>query len=360
MGHLGSSCASCFNPALQRYLPNPTEPMATPKLKMPARKSMRGLPVPSPSPSRASSTSSRTTDRWASVPVYSQAKRVYYTAFERTASSSLSSSAKAKGKQKEVEPDLYEVGDTVLIRVDRGPPGIGVIVELWERDEDDKEDEDVEGGGGSRPPPDADDTEDGPKNELGGEKYVRIKWFQRVKELPSMMANRLKAADVDHSAQIYYTSSKEAFYEFSDPLSISLVVSHCTISSDRPAPTELVKRGGTTMAKVVVTVEIEAAAGGFQHGKMTANAVYWCAGIADSKTGESWTFDNCLGASAKASKGGWTGFAEEALRQQEVKGRKAWIAGRMKEKPKPAPRPVAKPKVRPRWQPLCEGRVSCC
>jgi hypothetical protein len=97
------------------------------------------------------------------------------------------------GKAREVE--TFSVGDTVLVSVMRGGagvvlPGIGVLVEMWERSaseegEDDEEKDEDETGKKAR------EEEEGEGEGEG--MWVRIKWFQRIKELPEVMRRRLAA-----------------------------------------------------------------------------------------------------------------------------------------------------------------------
>jgi len=314
------------------------------------RNALRGLPVPSPSPSRGASVSSKATEKWTATPTAHADRRDYYTGFERAGPvvGESKSRSKKKGAVKEEQgPTSFDLGDTVLIRVERGLPAVGVIVEMWERiaDEDAAPD-------------------DGPVNpevadEEPGEKYVRVKWFQRVKELPSMMAVRLKRAGSDPDTQLYYTSFKDARHEFSPPLPTSLIISPCLVTCS-PTPTApLVTTKGQRKLLVEATVDIPAAAGAFQQGKLSIPARYWCAGIADSTSGEAWAFDNCLSTGrAKESRAkDWTSFQAEALRLSLSIGRKAWTVGRIKTKEKPVvPEKVPAPsrvRARPATEPNC-------
>lgn len=295
------------------------------------RNALRGLPVPSPSPSRGASVSSKETEKWLSAPTYHANRRDFYTAFERAVP--IAAHAKAKRKKKadkeEPGPTTYELGQTVLIRVERGLPAVGVIVEMWERIADEDAAPDSE-------PLDPEAAEEEP-----GEKYVRVKWFQRVKELPSMMAVRLKQAGSDPDTQLYYTSFTDARHEFSPSLPTSLVVSPCVVTcSPAAAASVTVFQGmGRVTAKPESTVDIPAAAGAFQQGKLSISARYWCAGIADSTTGQSWTFDSCEGPIRAKD---WVEFQNLAMRNRLARGRRAWTAGR----PKPKELPTVIDKVR--------------
>lgn len=159
----------------------------TPSRRAPSN---RHLPLPSPSTSLRSQASSLPPDAWSSPPLASSSSssKTSYTSFSR--------SLKPKRKS---DPSslLFSVGEPVLVSVlsggtGGGLPAVGVVVEMWEREEE-------EGG--------SEDEEEGSESDLGGvdgeaegrdgvEKegkgmWVRVKWFQRVREVPSMMQSRL-------------------------------------------------------------------------------------------------------------------------------------------------------------------------
>ena len=147
--------------------------------------SARHMPLPSPTTSQRSSTgasSSGPIDTWSSPALPSSSSsggKTSYSSFTRT--------SKPKRKSDAPISTSFAVGSTVLVSVlsggasGGGLPAVGVVVEMWERggDEDDEE-----GDGG-----------EGIEEEIGeGEgkgMWVRVKWFQRVRECPRMMQTRL-------------------------------------------------------------------------------------------------------------------------------------------------------------------------
>ncbi|KAJ4487764.1 P-loop containing nucleoside triphosphate hydrolase protein [Lentinula aciculospora] len=89
------------------------------------------------------------------------------------------------------EYTTYAVGDTVLVSSNNRLPSIGVIVDMWETD----------------------------LEREGSEKMrVRIHWFDRPSELPSIRAKRYH-----HDNEVYYTISESAI------LYPSSIISHCTV-----------------------------------------------------------------------------------------------------------------------------------
>ena len=76
---------------------------------------------------------------------------------------------------------------------------MGVVVEMWEREEEEEE----EGGGSEEEEEEKSESDlggvegeaegrgDGREEKEGVGMWVRVKWFQRVREVPSMMHQRL-------------------------------------------------------------------------------------------------------------------------------------------------------------------------
>ncbi|KAJ3775395.1 P-loop containing nucleoside triphosphate hydrolase protein [Lentinula raphanica] len=89
----------------------------------------------------------------------------------------------------------YSIGDTVLVSSSNRLPSIAVIVDMWETD---LEREDVE------------------------RMRVRVHWFDRPSELPSIRAKRYH-----HDNEIYYTVSETSI------LYPSSIISHCTVEKGK-------------------------------------------------------------------------------------------------------------------------------
>ncbi|KAH8112691.1 P-loop containing nucleoside triphosphate hydrolase protein [Phellopilus nigrolimitatus] len=114
-------------------------------------------------------------------------------------------------KKKAAREDTYRVGDTVLVKTQAKLPSVGVIVAMWEV----RAQEDSDG-------------------EHDVYKKVKIHWFLRPTELPSIRARREHLEN-----EIYLSLSSTAI------LTPQAILQHCTVSSKRPAepaPKQLPKR----------------------------------------------------------------------------------------------------------------------
>lgn len=152
------------------------------------RTAPRHLPLPSPS-TRPSSPAlgQQHPDVWSSDALPSSSNsttKLSYSSFVRTIQPNKKKGGSLPQRQ------VYRVGDVVLVSVLRGGaggvlPAVGVIIEMWERlpppEKEDDEMEKVEG---------EDDEDEDVALESEG-MYVRVKWFQRIKELPRVMQDRV-------------------------------------------------------------------------------------------------------------------------------------------------------------------------
>ena len=184
------------------------------------RRSTRGQ-IFTPSPSAGPSLQPKNVIfGWTSAPLPASAslpadldtegKRTYYNSFTRITSSSrraqplLTPGKRVKAAQGDEEA-RFSVGDGVLVKVEGGTDGVGVLVRLWEEpddaddgdeEEDGQDDEEGEGGAGGR-------ADGGSRNGDGTSSKSKSKtrmtaeihWCFRRKDLPGIMKN-LSVEDV--------------------------------------------------------------------------------------------------------------------------------------------------------------------
>jgi len=116
----------------------------------------------------------------------------HYRAFDRIIKHSGLTPKKGKGKQKEDEISRFTIGDGVLVSVDGGNDGVGILIRLWEESGsgEDEGDEDESGSG------DGDDSDD--EDDDGPRMMAEIHWCFRRQDLPGIMKN-LQVDDVSQS-----------------------------------------------------------------------------------------------------------------------------------------------------------------
>ncbi|KAJ3763886.1 P-loop containing nucleoside triphosphate hydrolase protein [Lentinula raphanica] len=187
---------------------------------------------------------------------------------------------KARTGKRSVGEDYttYSIGDTVLISSSNRLPSIAVIVDMWETD---LEREDVE------------------------RMRIRVHWFDRPSELPSIRAKRYH-----HDNEIYYTVSETSI------LYPSSIISHCTVEKGKAHA-----EPSTTKSRWVIK-SIEDVEQQFQ-----------CLLAVDSRRGIYYHFD-------------WSLHREHALRTRISLEDDDWATGRawnqdrrLIAKPKPVPKP---------------------
>ncbi|KAF8072242.1 P-loop containing nucleoside triphosphate hydrolase protein [Lyophyllum atratum] len=140
---------------------------------------------------------------------------VFYRSFEMKNKAVKVYRSKVKGKKKQKageQSDMttFHVGDTILIKTDEillqyKPPSIGVILAMWETREKDSEDE-------SEP----------------AKMRIRVHWFLRPTELPSIRAKR------DHAKNEIYYSLDSVSLAFPED-----IMGHCSVTSKLPKRLEI-------------------------------------------------------------------------------------------------------------------------
>ncbi|KAJ3783927.1 P-loop containing nucleoside triphosphate hydrolase protein [Lentinula aff. detonsa] len=168
---------------------------------------------------------------------------------------------KTTGKRKPGEEfTTYAIGDTVLVNSNNRLPSIAVIVDMWETD-------------------------------LGGENIqsmrVRVHWFDRPSELPSIRAKRYH-----HDNEIYYTISETSI------LYPSSIISHCTVEKGK-AHAEPSTSRGRWIVKSIEDVEQQ----------------FQCLLAVDSRRGIYYNFD-------------WALHRKHALEARETLNDNDWATGR--------------------------------
>jgi origin recognition complex subunit 1 len=154
------------------------------------RRSTRGAVfTPTPQPTPLSSLHPNTTYHWTSSPLppppslpsLQTSTKTYYNSLTRITSHSGLTPKKGKGRAR-VEEKRFTVGDGVVVGVEGGNEGIGVLIRLWEEESVGEEDyeEDNTGNGG----------QDGDMKMMG-----EVHWCFRRQDLPGVMKN-LTVADV--------------------------------------------------------------------------------------------------------------------------------------------------------------------
>lgn len=157
------------------------------------RRSTRGaIFTPSPHPSTSALREPDTTYTWlSSSSTRPDSPHPHYNSFSRVVTHPLDSRrGKGKGKSKDgVDESRFAVGDGVMVAVEGGSEGVGVLIRLWEEppesdETEDGEDEDDDGDESSRG-----DEDNGPR--MMGE----VHWCFRRQDLPGIMKN-LSVEDV--------------------------------------------------------------------------------------------------------------------------------------------------------------------
>ncbi|KAJ3991783.1 P-loop containing nucleoside triphosphate hydrolase protein [Lentinula boryana] len=169
--------------------------------------------------------------------------------------------SKTTGKRKAGEEfTTYAVGDTVLVSSNNRLPSIAVIVDMWETD-------------------------------LGREDIqsmrVRVHWFDRPSELPSIRAKRYH-----HDNEIYYTISETSI------LYPSSIISHCTVEKGKTHAEPSTSRG-RWIVKSIEDVEQQ----------------FQCLLAVDSRRGIYYNFD-------------WALHRKHALEARETLSDNDWATGR--------------------------------
>ncbi len=185
------------------------------------RRSTRGAGIFAPSPLTPAFTASNVTFTWASGPTTdttsnttkpsssssseagpSSKRNTYYRSFDRiTSHTGLTPRRKGgQGKgQKKDDVDRFTVGDGVLVSVEGGNDGVGILIRLWEEpgDDDDDDERDVVDD-------DEEQEQEQEKSDDGGEKgpkmMAEIHWCFRRQDLPGIMKNlSVEDVSIDHS-----------------------------------------------------------------------------------------------------------------------------------------------------------------
>ncbi|KAI6154604.1 P-loop containing nucleoside triphosphate hydrolase protein [Pisolithus tinctorius] len=179
------------------------------------------------------------------------------------------------------EKEVYSVGDTVCVRTGLMSKGlsVGVIVAMW-----DLRVVDSHGCGPEEDPDDDDDDEERSEDEGGGKgdmhakrMFVRIHWFQRPSELPSVRAKR------DHyENEVYYTLNAQAILPPSSVVCLSTV-------STIPPPSSNSKSGDLSQPTIPRTSQSRGT-----RSLATANqesTTFYCRSAIDSRKGIYYEFD---------------------------------------------------------------------
>jgi origin recognition complex subunit 1 len=163
------------------------------------RRSGRGAiftPTPQPTPSK--SIHPNTTFHWTSqrlappsyLPDTERCNKTYYNSFTRITSHPGLTPGKGKGKSRAREDERrFTVGDGVIVDVEGGNEGVGVLVRLWEEEQADNE-EDLE-----------QDEDDGEVMRMMGE----VHWCFRRQDLPGVMKN-LSVQDVRPQSYLFFAT----------------------------------------------------------------------------------------------------------------------------------------------------------
>ncbi|KAK4689006.1 origin recognition complex subunit 1, partial [Tremellales sp. Uapishka_1] len=149
-------------------------------------------PSPHPTPVFLSSTAT-SIYRWTSAPlptlasaVASTSRQVFYQSYARITSRPNGSARKGKARAgRGDEESRFNLGLAVIVAVEGGNEGVGVLTRLWEEDEPDNEDEDEVT---------KDEVEDGEIEEKGRRKMAEVHWCFRKQDLPGIMKD-LRVAD---------------------------------------------------------------------------------------------------------------------------------------------------------------------
>ena len=155
------------------------------------RRSTRGtLFTPSPHPSPAF-VQTDTTFSWTSAPLPSTSSPsfTHYNSFARIVGHSGLTRRKGKARAgKDDEESRFTVGDGVMVSVEGGEEGVGVLVRLWEEPDEEEERED----GGDQ---DVNMGNDGEDEGRGRKMMAEVHWCFRRQDLPGIMKN-LSVEDV--------------------------------------------------------------------------------------------------------------------------------------------------------------------
>jgi len=154
------------------------------------RRSVRGaLRTPSPHPSPALIRPD-TTYAWTAWPLPSSPNSLpHYNSFIRIISGSGLRPQKSKARAgKSDEDSRFTVGDGVMVSVEGGSEGVGVLIRLWEEREETESDGEEE-----------DEEEEEEEEERGPMMMAEVHWCFRRQDLPGVMKN-LSVEDVRRSA----------------------------------------------------------------------------------------------------------------------------------------------------------------
>lgn len=162
------------------------------------RRSTRGtLFTPSPHPSPAF-VQTNTTYSWTSAPLASSSSPsfTHYNSFARIVTHSGLTPRKGKARAgKQDEESRFTVGDGVMVSVEGGEEGVGVLIRLWEELEDEASERSSEEDEGLEDVEIGNDVQD---EERGRKMMAEVHWCFRRQDLPGIMKN-LSVEDVRRS-----------------------------------------------------------------------------------------------------------------------------------------------------------------
>ena len=128
-----------------------------------------------------------------------EGRRTYYDSYKRITTSIPKRTANlTPGRQRKApkaEEEEFDIGDGVLVKVEGGADGVGILIRLWEEPDDDESDEEDEEK--------EDDEEETPGEKEKAETKMmgEVHWCFRREDLPSVMKN-LTVYDVSLSLSL--------------------------------------------------------------------------------------------------------------------------------------------------------------
>lgn len=157
----------------------------------PRRSARSEIFTPVPQSPAAQATAAATTFHWLSNASYPDGPdKPHYSSYKRLVNkAALVKRRRTNNAKSGLEESRFSIGDGVLVNVDGGNDGVGILLRLWEEDDADSDDEEESD--------DSEDDSDDESSEEGNKKLMmaEIHWCFRQQDLPGVMKN-LNVAEV--------------------------------------------------------------------------------------------------------------------------------------------------------------------